>query len=386
MDKKAKTTITILSTIAGALIVAMIVLIVLTLNDDAKKVKKQLELGQKYIEDMDYEEAIACFDQALEIDPLSVDAYEGKADAYIAMEDYESAKDTLEGGIKVLEKAAKKEDDDDKVEELNDGIEVLNDKLEVVDGELDRIAKEEEAARLAKEEEERRKAEEERLEAERKAEEERIAALPYVEFDSVLMYAKDVWGRNWDAWTEDDFRREMNIQKYTNGDGEVTEKSSETQAQYEIINNVGAYGIILNEWAYNNHSEGITGSTCKHIAVNKPNDTYNYWYYQMVLPNSDCVITDTLYYFTVDNGVYSTEDALNYFGLDDDFSSGEETIEINSDYGLGTATLYYQNENFILEIALYDVDNPEIGAIEFRSYNNSSSGEPQLRISLKKNK
>ena len=67
-----------------------------SLGADAREVRKQLKLGQKYIEEMNYEEAIASFEKALEIDPMSVEAYIGIADAHIAIAlDYEATGDLV---------------------------------------------------------------------------------------------------------------------------------------------------------------------------------------------------------------------------------------------------------------------------------------------------
>lgn len=40
-------------------------IIVLILNSDERKLNRQLQLGQKYLEEMDYEQAIVAFDEAI---------------------------------------------------------------------------------------------------------------------------------------------------------------------------------------------------------------------------------------------------------------------------------------------------------------------------------
>lgn len=57
-----------------------------------------LELGQRYLDELNYEQAAVCFEEYLEIDPKSADAYIGLAEAYIGMEEYSKALDVLEKG------------------------------------------------------------------------------------------------------------------------------------------------------------------------------------------------------------------------------------------------------------------------------------------------
>ncbi|MCQ2527290.1 MAG: carboxypeptidase regulatory-like domain-containing protein, partial [Lachnospiraceae bacterium] len=54
--------------------------------------------AEKYFADMDYENAIASYLDAIEIDPTNVEAYLGLADVYIALDDFEAAIDILEEG------------------------------------------------------------------------------------------------------------------------------------------------------------------------------------------------------------------------------------------------------------------------------------------------
>ena len=71
-------------------------------NAPARQLAKQLDLGNRYLEEMDYEQAVVAFTKAIEIDPMNVDAYIGAADAYIGLGDLESAKAVLEQGMKMV--------------------------------------------------------------------------------------------------------------------------------------------------------------------------------------------------------------------------------------------------------------------------------------------
>ena len=61
-------------------------------------VVEMLTGAQKYLTDMDYEQAIIEFNKVLEIDPMNVDAYIGLADAYIQLGDFDNAIKTLQQG------------------------------------------------------------------------------------------------------------------------------------------------------------------------------------------------------------------------------------------------------------------------------------------------
>lgn len=55
------------------------------------KLEQNINLGMTCLSEENYEAAILAFDNAIEIDPNSVPAYEGRGDAYAALDDYEAA-------------------------------------------------------------------------------------------------------------------------------------------------------------------------------------------------------------------------------------------------------------------------------------------------------
>ena len=81
-------------------------LIAEALEEQRRTMREQLRLGNRYLDDLDYERAIAAFEQVIEIDPKNVDAYMGLAEAYIGLGDYEKA-------IKILKEGEDETDDDD---------------------------------------------------------------------------------------------------------------------------------------------------------------------------------------------------------------------------------------------------------------------------------
>lgn len=59
------------------------------------RINKSLELGQKYLAEGKYEEAVLAYDGVIEIDSRQVAAYEGRAAVYIATENYDKAEQNL---------------------------------------------------------------------------------------------------------------------------------------------------------------------------------------------------------------------------------------------------------------------------------------------------
>ncbi len=87
--------------------------------NQGRKLQEQLDLGERYLGELDYEAAIAAYEMAIEIDPKSVDAYLGLADVYVEMKKYEDAIDVLKDGY-----------DETEDEELLDAIEEIEEMME----------------------------------------------------------------------------------------------------------------------------------------------------------------------------------------------------------------------------------------------------------------
>ena len=51
----------------------------------------KIELGQKYLTELNYTEAVASFTEAIKLDPNNIQAYMGRAEAYLALGEYEKA-------------------------------------------------------------------------------------------------------------------------------------------------------------------------------------------------------------------------------------------------------------------------------------------------------
>ena len=74
---------------------AMVLLAVMLLTacaSKAAKAQEKIDLGQKYLTELNYTEAVASFTEAIELDPENIPAYMGRAEAYIGLKQYDDAK------------------------------------------------------------------------------------------------------------------------------------------------------------------------------------------------------------------------------------------------------------------------------------------------------
>ncbi|MGN0736078.1 MAG: tetratricopeptide repeat protein [Anaerovoracaceae bacterium] len=84
------------------LIVLMLAICLCACNGSSN-LDELLELGVKYLDEQNYEEAIITFEQAIEIDEKCEQAYMGLADAYFGNGDIGSARSILEKGSKLTD-------------------------------------------------------------------------------------------------------------------------------------------------------------------------------------------------------------------------------------------------------------------------------------------
>lgn len=76
------------SFLAGLLLA---VLLLTACASSAAKAAKKIELGQKYLTEMNYTEAVASFTEAIKLEPDNIQAYIGRAEAYMALGEYDKA-------------------------------------------------------------------------------------------------------------------------------------------------------------------------------------------------------------------------------------------------------------------------------------------------------
>ncbi|MCD7785508.1 MAG: tetratricopeptide repeat protein [Oscillospiraceae bacterium] len=112
------------------ILVAMITMTILTSCGAADRafVSSYLNLGEKYLTDLNYEQALVCFNKVIEVEPKNERAYLASAEAYVAMGDIDSAIEILEQGIETVDDPTKLqvmlmellgEDEEEVVEQYN---------------------------------------------------------------------------------------------------------------------------------------------------------------------------------------------------------------------------------------------------------------------------
>ena len=99
------------------LLVLALTLSLAACGDSSAKWQEQYDLGQKYLTEGNYEEAILAFTAAIEIDPKNPEAYLGLAYVYIAQDDFDSAEEILTRGYELTQSELLKQ----KLEELRSG-------------------------------------------------------------------------------------------------------------------------------------------------------------------------------------------------------------------------------------------------------------------------
>lgn len=98
IDKTKNKKIIGMAVAALAVLAAVIIGIVASKGNEGAKLQKLLDTGAKYLAELDYEQAVAVYNEAIALDPKSVDAYLGLAEAYLGMGDTEAAIAALEAG------------------------------------------------------------------------------------------------------------------------------------------------------------------------------------------------------------------------------------------------------------------------------------------------
>lgn len=119
--KKKKILIAVIVLILVVLIVGVTTMKV-TGTSQRAKINRMMKTAQKFLNEMQYEQAIAAFDTVLEIEPKHLPAYMGKAETYVAMDDVDSAVSTMNKAERIAreeyESTGKKLDKVDKMYEL----------------------------------------------------------------------------------------------------------------------------------------------------------------------------------------------------------------------------------------------------------------------------
>lgn len=97
MNRKSKGIIAITAAVA-AVIVVVVAAVLITRGGSRGEYREHLELGSRYLEELEYEQAIVELRAAIEIEPNDSEAYLILSEVYVAMGDYENAIAVLEEG------------------------------------------------------------------------------------------------------------------------------------------------------------------------------------------------------------------------------------------------------------------------------------------------
>lgn len=99
VPKPRKSRKLVMAILAGVAVLLALAVGIGIYNAPANRLSRHLELANKYLLEMKYEQAVVEFDKAIEIDPMSVEAYLGKAEACVGLDDIDMAIETLETGL-----------------------------------------------------------------------------------------------------------------------------------------------------------------------------------------------------------------------------------------------------------------------------------------------
>ena len=100
--KKKILPIIIISAVVLAAVVALLIYI-LAIAVPKQEYKKAIEAGERYLTDLDYDNAVLAYEKAIEINPKGKEGYLGLADAYIGLTEYTKALSTLNTGYTITQ-------------------------------------------------------------------------------------------------------------------------------------------------------------------------------------------------------------------------------------------------------------------------------------------
>lgn len=98
--KKKKTSMIVAAVLILLIAAAAVLTVAKTVKADSlrKAFAEQMSLGERYLLEQNYEEAVIAFQMAIEIDPKNADSYLKLSEAYAGVGDYENAVSALEKG------------------------------------------------------------------------------------------------------------------------------------------------------------------------------------------------------------------------------------------------------------------------------------------------
>jgi tetratricopeptide (TPR) repeat protein len=94
--------------IAIAIVLLIFVGIITTVTvagNNRFNVQKQLSLGEKYLNELEYEKAVVVFNKIIDVEPRNMQAYLGLAEAYVGLKQPEKAIEALEAAVTKIKEA-----------------------------------------------------------------------------------------------------------------------------------------------------------------------------------------------------------------------------------------------------------------------------------------
>ena len=98
--------------------IAVAVIVIISATAPSRALKNQLDLGNKYLANLDYENAILAYEEVIKIDPMHTEAYLKLSDAYLgiandkmAAGESDAASELLGQGIRDLQNGYNKTND-----------------------------------------------------------------------------------------------------------------------------------------------------------------------------------------------------------------------------------------------------------------------------------
>lgn len=84
--------------IAVVIVLALVCVLFLVSSNNSRSLNNCLDLGDKYLEEMEYEKALAAYNEAIEIDDRCTEAYLGLVEVYIRTEEFDKALEVAKQG------------------------------------------------------------------------------------------------------------------------------------------------------------------------------------------------------------------------------------------------------------------------------------------------
>lgn len=88
--------------IGSSLLIYIAIMLVSCGKSEMEQIEEQLKLGQKYLEEQNYEEAVVAFQKVIELEDKEISAYTGLIQTYDGLKDRSQTKNLIEKGFEIL--------------------------------------------------------------------------------------------------------------------------------------------------------------------------------------------------------------------------------------------------------------------------------------------